>query len=260
MSEISLAIDLNADVGERPEALADGSEDALLRAVTSANVACGAHAGDEATMAAVLALAVRLGVAAGAHPGYPDRAGFGRDSLGMTTAAIEESVFKQVRLLSDLAARADCALVHVKPHGALYNDAARNRDVAAAIARGVSRWTGDVVLVGLAGSTMLDVFAEHGFEVAPEAFADRVYEGDGMLRSRRLPGALITDPSAAASQAVRIAREGTVTAFDGRQVSVRARTICIHGDTPGAVSIARAVRQAMEGAGVQVAPLGRGSR
>lgn len=251
-------IDLNADVGEDPEALTDGSEEALLRVVTSANVACGGHAGDEATMAAVLALAARLGVGAGAHPGYPDRAGFGRDSLGMTPAAIEDSVFKQVRSLAGAAGRAGCGLVHVKPHGALYHDATRDPEVAAAIARGVSRWGVEVVLVGKAGSVMLEVFREHGFEVAAEAFADRAYEPDGTLRSRKLAGALITDPSRAAAQAVRIAREGLVTSLDGRDVAVRARTICVHGDTPGAVAIATAVREALMANRVRLTPLGRG--
>jgi UPF0271 protein len=208
-------------------------------------------------MAATLAIAARLGVAIGAHPGYPDRAGFGRDSLGMTPAAIEESVFKQVHLLAEAAGRAGCRLVHVKPHGALYHDAARDREVAAAIARGVSRWSLGVVLVGLAGSAMLDVFGEHGFEAAGEAFADRAYEADGTLRSRRLSGALLTDPARAAAQAVGLVCDGTVTAFDGQAVAVRARTICVHGDTPDAPGIATAVKAALLARGVRLAPLGQ---
>ncbi len=263
MSELShgpILIDLNTDAGESPEALADGSEEALLRVVTSTNIACGAHAGDEHTMAATLALAVRLHVAVGAHPGYPDRAGFGRDSLGMTPAAIEDSIFKQVRLLAEAARVAGCALTHVKPHGALYNDAARDRETAAAIARGVSRWATDVVMVGLAGSSMLEVFREHGFVAAAEAFADRTYESDGTLRSRKLPGALISDPARAAAQAVRVVRDGKVTAFDGRGVAVRARTICVHGDTPGAAKIAAAVRDALLATGASLTGLQRRER
>ena len=255
-SDAPTLIDLNADVGERAEALADGSEELLLRVVTSANVACGAHAGDEHTMAATLAIAARLGVAAGAHPGYPDRAGFGRDSLGMTPAAIEESVFKQVRLLAEAARRAGCRLAHVKPHGALYHDAERDREVADAIARGVSRWSLGVVLVGLAGSAMLEVFRENGFETAGEAFADRTYEDDGTLRSRRLSGAVLTDPARAAAQAVGIVCDGTVTAVDGQAVPIRARTICVHGDTPDAARIAAAVKDALLARGVRLAPLG----
>jgi UPF0271 protein len=251
-----LSMDLNADVGERPKALRDGSEEALLRVVTSANVACGAHAGDPETMAATLSLAVRLGVAAGAHPGYPDRAGFGRSSLGMSHAEIETSVFEQVRALAALAAWAKCELHHVKAHGALYNDAARDRGVAAAVARGVARWSRRVALVGLAGSVMVEVFAEHGFPAVGEGFADRAYEADGALRPRSLAGALITDPAAAARQAVRIAREGRADAFGGGEVRVRARTICVHSDTPDAAAIASAVRVALTDSGVRVQAIG----
>jgi 5-oxoprolinase (ATP-hydrolysing) subunit A len=254
-AEPSRAMDLNADVGERPRALRDGSEEALLQVVTSANVACGGHAGDAETMAATLSLAVRLGVAAGAHPGYPDRAGFGRASLGMGPGEIEASVFEQVHALAEVAAWAGCTLGHVKPHGALYNDAARDPAVAAAIARGVARWSRDVVLVGLAGSAMLRVFASHGFAVAAEGFADRAYERDGSLRARTLPGAVIAVPGRAAAQALRIAREGVATGFDGRDVPVRARTLCVHSDTPGAAGIASAVRDALVGAGIRVEPL-----
>jgi UPF0271 protein len=248
-------MDLNADMGEDPAALADGREAALMGLVTSANIACGGHAGDETTMHTTLALATRLGVAAGAHPGYPDRESFGRDSLGMTPAAIEETVFVQVRALATLADGVGCALAHVKPHGALYNDAARDRNVAAAIARGVERWSTKVVLVGLAGSLMLEVFTAHGFATAPEAFADRAYEPDGSLRSRRLAGALIAEPARAAAQAVRIATEGRVVASNGCEIPVAARTLCVHGDTPGAATIAAAVAAALRAAGVRVAPL-----
>ncbi len=253
-------IDINADVGERPKALRDGSEEALLQVVTSANVACGAHAGDPETMAATLALAARLGVAAGAHPGYPDRAGFGRASLGMSHAEIEASVYEQLCTLARVAEWARCRLGHVKPHGALYNDAARDRGLAAVIARAVARWDRSVVLVGRAGSPMLEVFRAHGFATAAEAFADRVYEPDGSLRSRSLPGSLIEDPARAAAQALRIASEGRVTASDGSDVRVRARTLCVHSDTPGAVQIAESVRRSLEGQGFRVAPVGGRSR
>jgi len=252
---VGSSIDLNADVGERPEALRDGSEEALLRIVTSANVACGGHAGDAATMAATLAIAVRLGVAAGAHPGYPDRAGFGRASLGMTPADIEVTVFEQVRALAVFAAATGCELRHVKPHGALYNDAARDRAIAAAIARGVARFSRGVALVGLAGSAMLEVFTDEGFAAVGEGFADRAYEADGSLRSRALPGALITDPERAAAQALAIARDGRVTAFDGRSVAVRAGTLCVHSDTPDAATIAATVRETLAAHGVRVESL-----
>ncbi len=250
------AIDLNADLGEFPEALADGREEAILRVVTSANIACGGHAGDAATMAGVLALCRRLGVAAGAHPGYPDRAGFGRDSLGMTPERVEATVHEQLLALAAAAERAGVALAHVKPHGALYNDAARDPAVARAVARAVRRWRRDAAVVGLAGSPALAVFASEGLRAVAECFADRAYEADGTLRSRKLPGAVLSDPRAAAQQAVAIACGGFATASTGERVPVAAQTVCVHGDTPGAVLVAAAVRAALEAAGVAVAAPG----
>ena len=245
-------IDLNADLGELPEALADGREEALLRIVTSANVACGGHAGDEATMTGVLGLAKRLGVAAGAHPGYPDRAGFGRGAMAMTPEQVEATVFAQVSTLAAVAERVGIAVTHVKPHGALYNDAACDAAVAAAIARGVRRWRRDAVVVGLAGSRSLEVYASEGLRAVAECFADRLYEADGTLAPRGLPGAVIADPRAAAQQAVSLAVAGVVTARTGEMVRVAAETVCVHGDTPGALLIAAAVRVALETAGVAV--------
>ena len=252
------SIDLNADLGEVPEALADGREEALLRVVTSANVACGGHAGDLGTVAEVLVLARRLGVSVGAHPGYPDRAGFGRTSMKMTSEEIERMVFEQVERLAGVAGRVGCSVSHVKPHGALYNDAARDKVVAAAVARGVRRWNRAVVLVGLAGSVALEVYASEGLRAVAECFADRAYEADGALRSRELPGALITDPERAGAQAVSIALRGCVTAWGGELVPVRADTICIHGDNPAAVAVARAVRGALEGMDVALRPFRAG--
>jgi len=250
------SIDLNADLGELPEALADGREEALLRVVTSANLACGGHAGDEATMAGVAALARRLGVAVGAHPGYPDRAGFGRDSHGMTPREVEETVLEQVSRLAAVAAREGVRLTHVKPHGALYNDAARDAAVAAAIAHGVRRWRSGAVLVGLAGSPALGVYEAEGLRPVAEGFADRAYEADGTLAPRRLPGAVITDPRRAAAQGVTLATTGTVVARTGEAVHVSVETICVHGDTPGALEVAAAVRAALAAAGVAVRSLG----
>jgi UPF0271 protein len=232
-----MTIDLNCDMGE----LADAPEELLMPLISSANVACGAHAGDRFTMERTIRLAMRSNVAAGAHPGYPDRDNFGRIELAMTRGEIEDSVYEQIMALETVASALGCPLRHVKPHGALYNVAARNRSVAAAIAAGVRRWNATAPLVGLAGSLMLDVWREAGFPVLAEAFADRAYEPDGTLRSRRLPGALITDPARAAEQAVRIAQGGS------------AQTICIHGDTPQAVEIARAVRERLQREGYTVA-------
>ncbi len=256
-------IDLNCDMGELPEAIADGTQEALLRSITSANVACGGHAGDERTMQSTIEQALRAGVAVGAHPGYPDRANFGRLELHMPLEAIADSVCEQVRALAEIAAACGARLTHVKPHGALYNQAGRNRDLATAIAEGVAKALSECssgfiplpVLVGLAGSPMIDVFRQAGFPVAAEAFADRRYEPDGTLRSRKFDDALIREPAEAAKQALRIAERGTVIASDASEISVEAQTICIHGDTPGATKIAESVAEALRGAGVSVGPL-----
>jgi UPF0271 protein len=250
------SIDLNCDVGEIPSLIADGTDDGLLAQVTSANIACGGHAGDDATMAATIRSALRHGCAVGAHPGYDDRAHFGRRRLDLPLDRVVVMVRDQVARLAALAHSERTRLVHVKPHGALYNAAADDRDLASAIARGV-RACGEILprLVGLAGSASLDVYRESGFTVAAEAFADRRYEPDGRVRSRALPGALLEDPDEAAAQAVSIAREGRVTASDGSRLAVTAETLCLHGDTPGAVRIAAAVRAALAAAGIPVAPL-----
>ena len=249
------SIDLNCDMGELPEAIADGTQEALMRSITSANVACGGHAGDETTMRTTIEQALRHNVAVGAHPGYPDRANFGRLELKMSPQEVAAAVFAQVQAFADAAKARGAPVVHVKPHGALYNQAVKNRDLARAIADGVARWNRDVVLVGLAGSPMLDVFREAGFAVAAEAFADRRYEPDGTLRSRKLDDALMRDPVQAAEQALRMVERGTVIASDGSEVPVAAQTICIHGDTPGSVQIAVAVSRALRHAGVSVRAL-----
>jgi UPF0271 protein len=255
MKGAGLKIDLNCDMGELPEAIADGTQEALMRSVTSVNVACGGHAGDEQTMKTTIEQALRWKVAIGAHPGYADRANFGRLELKLPLNEISASIFDQVKALAELAARCGARLVHVKPHGALYNQAVRNRELAEAIAEGVARWSRDVVLVGLAGSPMLNVFREAGFAVAAEAFADRRYEADGTLRSRKFEDALIRNPAEAAWQALGIAEQGIVIASDGSEVSIDAQTLCIHGDTPGAPEIAAAVARSLREVHVKLVPL-----
>jgi UPF0271 protein len=248
-------IDLNCDMGELPEAIADGTQEALLRSITSANVACGGHAGDEQMMRTTIEQALRWKVAIGAHPGYADRANFGRLELKLPTKEVADSVFEQVSALDEVAKRSGARLVHVKPHGALYNQAVHNRELAEAIAEGVARWRRDVVLVGLAGSPMLEVFKKAGFAIAAEAFADRRYEPDGTLRSRKFDDALIRNPSEAAKQALSISQRDLVTAHDGTQVKLSAQTICIHGDTHGSAQIAAAVARALREAGIGVGAL-----
>jgi UPF0271 protein len=248
-------IDLNCDMGELPGAIADGTQEALMRSITSVNIACGGHAGDERTMKTTIEQAMRWKLAIGAHPGYADRANFGRLELKLPVEAIADTVFEQVRALAEIAAGCGARLAHVKPHGALYNQAVRNREIAEAIAKGIARWSKDVVLVGLAGSLMLDVLREAGFAVAAEAFADRRYEADGTLRSRKFEDALIRDPQEAGRQALSIAERGVVIASGGSEVAVNAQTLCIHGDTPGAPEIAATVGRTLRQAGVRVCGL-----
>ena len=208
-------------------------EAALMQYITSANIACGGHAGDEATMERTTILALERGVHIGAHPGYPDRANFGRLEISMSASEIEQTVLGQIGRLDAVVRRLGGEIVHVKPHGALYNVAVRNAEVARAIGNGVAKWNPHVPIFGLAASPMLDVWREMGLPVAGEAFADRRYEPDGTLRSRKFADALITDPAEAAAQAVRLFRGGKV------------QTICVHGDTPGAAGILRACREAL---------------
>lgn len=244
-------MDLNCDMGEYPQAVADGTQEQLMRAVTSVNIACGGHAGDDQTMRATIEQALRHGCAIGAHPGYPDRENFGRLELQLAPDTVADAVFEQVAELHRIAEMCGARIAHVKPHGALYNQAVHNRKLAQAIADGVARWRRDVVLVALASSPMLEVFRTAGFRAAGEAFADRLYEPDGTLRSRRFADALVRDPAQAGRQAVNIATLGTVVARDGSSVKLQAETICIHGDTPGAVEIAKRVAEELHIAGVK---------
>ena len=248
-------IDLNCDMGELPEAILDGTQESLMPSLTSVNIACGGHAGDAQTIKTTIEQALRWNLVLGAHPGYPDRANFGRLELNLAPEAIADSVFEQVQALAKAAAAYGARVTHVKPHGALYNQAVGNRVLAEAIAKGVGRWNRDVILVGLAGTSMLDVFRQAGFRVVAEAFADRRYEANGTLRARKFDDALIRDPAEAGRQALQIVERGTVTAHDGSEVSVNAQTICIHGDTPGASKIAAAVAQTLRRAGVELSAL-----
>lgn len=251
---MTATIDLNCDLGEMPDLVRDGTDDAVMALITSANVACGGHAGDAASMEQTVRSALSHGVAIGAHPSYPDRAHFGRRELPATPAEIEAFVLAQVRALAEVAARLGARLAHVKPHGALYHAAGRDAAVAAAIARAAAGIDARLVLVGQAGSPMIATWRALGFRTAAEAFADRTYEPNGLLRARSHADALITDPAAAAEQAVRLATGRGAVARDGSTVAVVAETICIHGDTPGAVAIAREVRSGLESAGFRVAP------
>jgi UPF0271 protein len=251
-------IDLNADIGEGFGAWSMGADEALLRLVSSANVACGFHAGDPLVIDRTVGAAARLGVAIGAHPGYHDLRGFGRREMKLPAAEVEADVVYQVGALAGFARAHGAPLAHVKPHGALYNQAADDAELARAVARGVARVSQELVLVGLAGSgAMRDAAGAAGLRFAAEAFVDRAYDAAGRLVPRSRPGALVSDPGAAAAVALRLARERRVSSIDGAQVEVAADTLCLHGDNPRAVEVARAVREALDGAGVSVRALDR---
>ena len=226
-----MTMDLNCDMGELEDA---AHEAALMKYITSANIACGGHAGDEATMERTARLALARGVRIGAHPSYPDRANFGRVEMDLAEGEIERAVREQIERLEAVVRKLGAHITHVKPHGALYNVAARDERVARAIGRAVAAWNPAVTLFGLLGSRCLDWWRGMGLNVAAEAFADRGYEPDGSLRPRKFADALLTDPREAAAQAARFAREGN------------AQTLCVHGDTPGALRILEAVRAALD--------------
>jgi UPF0271 protein len=252
----NMKIDLNCDLGESFGAYVIGNDEALLPLVTSANIACGYHAGDPQVMARTVRLAAQHGVAVGAHPGFPDLAGFGRRAMQLSAEEIETCVLYQVGALAAFTRAAGVPLGHVKPHGALYNLAVGEPAIAAAIARGVASFSRDLILVGLAGSeAMVEAAQAAGLSFAAEAFADRVYNPDGTLQSRQIAGSLITDPARAATQAVSIARDGLVVAHDGTRLALHAGTLCLHGDNPAALANAKAVRQALAAAGVEVRAL-----
>ncbi|HEV2005688.1 MAG TPA: 5-oxoprolinase subunit PxpA [Candidatus Limnocylindrales bacterium] len=248
-------IDLNADVGESIGSWPMGDDEHLIPLVSSVNIACGFHAGDPLTIERTIRLAIAEEAAIGAHPGYPDLVGFGRRDLDMASDELEAALIYQIAAVAGLARAAGAELRHVKPHGALYNRAAQDERLAGSIARAVRRFSPELILVGLAGSRLIEAGRAAGLTVAEEAFPDRAYEPDGSLRSRRLPGAVLTDSGAIAARSVEMARDGTVTAADGSVIPLRADTICLHGDTPGAAEQARAVRAALEAAGVTIAPV-----
>jgi UPF0271 protein len=246
-------IDLNADLGE-----GEATDDALLEIVSSCNVACGGHAGDPASMRATIRAAAARDVAVGAHPSYPDRRGFGRRSGFMDAARLEPAFERQLTDLLDVAAEVSIRIGHVKPHGALYNDAARSRSLADTIARAVAALDKDLTLVGPPSSELERAAARAGLDYIAEGFVDRAYMADGSLRPRGEPGAVYAEPERAARQAAEIAVHRRVTTAGGEIVPLDVATLCIHGDTPGAVASAEAVRYALEEAGVRIAAPARG--
>jgi UPF0271 protein len=247
-------VDLAADVGESFGVYTYGEDEALMPFLSSANVACGFHAGDPMVMRQAVKRAAQHGVVIGAHPGYPDLVGFGRRAMVLTAEELEASLHYQVGALGALAAAEGLTLRHVKPHGAMYNQAEQDERQARALAHAMARLKPSLLLVGLAGSAMERAAREAGIAFAREAFADRAYAPDGSLSPRSRPGAVHTDPERAAAQVQSMVRDGQVTATDGRRVAVTFDILCLHGDTPGAAAIARRVRQELETLGVAVRP------
>lgn len=243
-------VDLNADVGESFGAFSIGEDEALLASITSASVAAGVHGGDPTVLRQTIRLAKAHGVAIGVHPGLPDLAGFGRREMRLTPAEAEDLVLYQIAAVAGVAAAEGTRLQHVKLHGALYNMAARNIDLARAIVRAVSAADRSLLLFAPAGSEMAKAAESDGIAVACEAFADRAYNADGSLVGRRVPGALMTQPETVVARVRRMLLDRVVTTLDGVDIPIRADTICIHGDTPGSARLAAALRSGLAAAGI----------
>lgn len=252
-------IDLNSDLGEGYGAWTMGDDAAMLAVVSSANVACGFHAGDPAGILSTLREAAARGVAVGAHVGYPDRVGFGRRPMDVAPADLEADVIYQIGALQGLARAAGTRVSYVKPHGALYNTIAHDARQAASVIAGVRAVDPSLVLMGLAGAPVLAQAQAAGLAVMAEAFADRAYQPDGQLVSRREAGAVLHDPDLVAARMLRLATEGVIEAVDGSSLRLEAGSICVHGDSPGAVAMARQIRETLVQAGVTIAPFTGGA-
>lgn len=250
-------LDLNADVGEGFGAWTLGDDAALLGVVTSASIACGFHAGDPVIMRRTCRRAAERGVTVGAHVGYRDLAGFGRRPLRMPADELAADVLYQLGALEACARAAGTGIGYVKPHGALYTTAVTDHDQAGAIARAIADFRPGLAVLGLPGSALLDAAGAAGLEPVPEAFADRAYDAAGALVPRRLTGAVLHDAGQIAARCLRLATQHTVTAIDGTEIAVSARSICVHGDTPDAVAIATGVRAALCGAGIELTAFAR---
>ena len=248
-------VDLNADLGESFGAYRIGCDEMVLEEVTSANIACGFHAGDPVVLDRTLAMARSKGVAVGAHPGYPDLMGFGRRNMQLTLEEAYDYVLYQLGAFAAFAKRHNMAVQHLKAHGALYNAAGKDMTLALAICRAVKDFDPQIILLGLSGSKLIEAAQELGLRAASEIFADRAYESDGSLVDRRKPGAMIEDEAEAIRRVVRMVKEGKVRSITGEDVTVRADSICVHGDGPKALAFASRIRDRLRAEGVELAPL-----
>jgi len=257
MKRLKLRIDINCDLGESYGRFQVGQDAKIMPHITSANVACGFHSGDPVTMAHTVELAKKCGVAVGAHPGYPDLMGFGRREMKLSAEETKSYVMYQIGALQAFAKASSVNLQHVKPHGALYNVASKDRDVSKSITEAIHSVDSDLILVAPPNSVIAKVASESGLRVALEAFADRAYNSDGTLVSRNQPSSLITDPRRVVERAKRMIEEGTVQAIDGKIVQLgEAHTICIHGDTPNAAEMARTLKSKLLAAKIEVKTVG----
>ena len=247
-------IDLNCDMGESYGRYILGDDIALLDVITSANIACGFHAGDPVVMASTVQQAVKKGVAIGAHPGYPDLQGFGRRAMALSPSDLSAVILYQISALAGFAQVEGTRLTHVKPHGALYNTAVRDKDTAEAIVRAVQSFDPSLVVVTLPGSILYLTAVEQNLRVAAEGFADRAYQADGSLLPRGQSGAVIHEPDLIAKRAVRMVTQQSIRSITGEDIEIRIDTLCVHGDTPGATEIALSVREAMQVVGVTLTP------
>jgi len=247
-----MRVDLNADVGESFGAYAIGADVALMRSITSASIAAGFHGGDPSVLRETIRMARQCGVAIGAHPGFPDLVGFGRREMRVTPREAEDFVLYQVAAVAGVAAAEGARLHHVKPHGALYNMAAHDSALAAAIAKGVAAIDRSLILYGLPNSELLKAGRDAGLKVAAEGFADRAYEPNGSLAVRSRPGSVINDPESVVARAICLVKDHSMFAVDGTALILHIDTICVHGDTPGADELAARLRAGLESAGVAV--------
>lgn len=248
-------VDLNSDLGESFGAYTIGLDSQVIPYVSSANVACGYHAGDPLVMDQTVAAAKAAGVAVGAHPGYPDLMGFGRRNLACSPKEVKAYVQYQLGALMAFAKAQGVKLQHCKPHGALYNMAAKDMELSLAIAEGIAEVDKDIILMGLAGSKLLEAGRKAGLRVASEVFADRAYQADGSLVPRKQPGAVIHDKDEAIARTIRMVTQGKVTAITGEEVSIDAHSICVHGDNPSAVEFVKNIREALHDQGIEIVPL-----
>lgn len=252
------SIDLNADLGENDPDRIVSDDESMLTLVTSANVACGFHAGSPESIRSTLDAAVRGGVVIGAHPGYRDYENFGRTAIDIDSATLQAHVEYQLGALQGLASAVGGKVAYVKAHGALYNTIARDERQSAAVAAAIKAINPSLVLLGLAGGVVLDVAERAGLRVAAEAFADRAYTPDGQLVSRTQSGAVLHDATAVAARMLRFAEEGVIRAIDGTDIHIEAQSICVHGDTPGSVEMAAQTKRMLQAAGVTIAPFAGG--